>query len=94
MGTGRLRRDPPPLKLLPPKALEKPTPAPPKAIEQPPPIPLKAAEKTAPEPIHSEPAKPWLPLMLTLLALFASIGANIFLGWIAWGLRRRCQNAA
>jgi hypothetical protein len=28
--------------------------------------------------------KPWLPLTLTLLALFASLGGNVFLGWIAW----------
>jgi hypothetical protein len=47
-----------------------------------------------PEPAAKQPeapGKPWLPLMLTLLALFASLGLNVFLGWIAVGLRRRCQ---
>jgi len=33
--------------------------------------------------------KPWLPLTLTLLALFASLGGNLFLGWIAWDHRSR-----
>ena len=37
--------------------------------------------------------QPSLPLTLTILGLFASLGANVFLGWIAWGFRRRCQNA-
>jgi hypothetical protein len=36
-----------------------------------------------------EPAKPWLPLTLTLLGLFASLGLNVFLGWIAWDFRQR-----
>jgi hypothetical protein len=59
------------------------------------PAPPKAVEKPAPAPPQPEaPAEPWLPLTLTLLALFASIGANLFLGWIAWGLRRRCLIAS
>ncbi|MEX2558613.1 MAG: hypothetical protein WD403_01810 [Pirellulales bacterium] len=36
--------------------------------------------------------KPWLPLSLTLLGLFASLGANVYLVWIAAGLRRRYRN--
>lgn len=36
-----------------------------------------------------QPAKPWVPLTLTLLGLFASVGANAYLGWITWELRRR-----
>jgi hypothetical protein len=36
-----------------------------------------------------EPTKPWLPLIYTLLGLFASLGANAFLGWIAWDYRRQ-----
>lgn len=38
--------------------------------------------------------EPWLPMTLMLLGLFASVGANIFLGWIVCGLRRRCKTAA
>ena len=34
-------------------------------------------------------AKPWLPLWLTAVALFASLGANVYLGWIAIDVRRR-----
>jgi len=33
--------------------------------------------------------KPWWPLMLTLLGLFASGGFNVYLGWIAWDLYTR-----
>jgi len=33
--------------------------------------------------------RPWWALTLTMLALFASIGANGYLGWIAWDARRR-----
>jgi len=36
-----------------------------------------------------EPSKPWLPLTLTLVAFFASLGANLYLGWITWDTRRR-----
>jgi hypothetical protein len=71
----------------------KPKREPPLLKPAPPPLPIKAAPvKPAPvEPIPS--AKPWLPLTLTLLGLFASLGANAFLAWIAWGFRRRCQDA-
>jgi hypothetical protein len=34
-------------------------------------------------------AKPWLPLMGTLLALFASLGANVYLAWIHQGVRNK-----
>ena len=64
---------------------------PPREAPPPKPAPPPAAPVT-PAPI--EPAKPWLPLTLTLLGLFASLGANAFLGWIAWGFRQRCQSAA
>ncbi|NLF07031.1 MAG: hypothetical protein GX594_03495 [Pirellulaceae bacterium] len=40
-------------------------------------------------PAAEQPARPWLPLTLTLLGLFASLGANVYLGWINHGLRRR-----
>lgn len=40
------------------------------------------------------PAKPWLPLALALFGLFGSLGGNVYLGWIAWGARRRYQALA
>jgi hypothetical protein len=43
-------------------------------------------EETAQE-LH--PPKPWTPLVLTSLALFASLAANAYLGWIAVGIHRR-----
>jgi hypothetical protein len=39
----------------------------------------------------AEPAKPWLWLTVTLLGLFASLGSNVYLGWIALDLWRRCR---
>lgn len=81
VGKDKLKRENPPLKLAPPPLpVEKP------AASKP------AAPKPDTQPNPETPTKPWLPLMLTLLALFASIGANVFLGWIAWGLRKRCQS--
>jgi hypothetical protein len=48
-------------------------------------VPQKATPPSEPE----APAKPWLPLTCTLLGLFASLSANVYLGWIAWDLRGR-----
>ena len=45
-----------------------------------------APNRTAPGE-HSD--RPWMPLTVTLLGLFASLGANVFLGWVAWGFRQR-----
>ncbi len=36
--------------------------------------------------------KPWLPLWLTIVALFASLGGNFFLGWITWDARSRYRS--
>lgn len=60
------------------------------------PIATNYTEPTADEPEPtSEPestaeqsAKPWLALTLTIIGLFASLGTNVYLGWISWGLRR------
>jgi hypothetical protein len=82
MGTGSVWRELPPAKRSPPKVAETPAPAPPKTVEK----PASAPPET--------PAEPRLPWILLLLSLFASIGANLFLGWITWGLRRRCQIAS
>lgn len=36
--------------------------------------------------------KPWTPLVLTSLALFASLAANVYLGWVALGIYRRYRD--
>ena len=36
-----------------------------------------------------EPPKPWVPFSLAMLGLFASVGGNCYLGWLALGLRSR-----
>jgi hypothetical protein len=43
-------------------------------------------------PEKPKPSGPWMPMTLTLFGLFASLGANVYLGWIVWGLRRRRQS--
>jgi hypothetical protein len=58
--------------------------------EAPPPKPeAKPAEEQPP----AAPSKPWLPLIAALLALFASLAANVYLGWILGGLRRQRKSA-
>ena len=38
----------------------------------------------------AEPAeRPWFFLTMTLFALFASLGGNLFLGWVTWDIRLR-----
>ena len=79
MGAGRPKRETPPAKPAPP------------------PVKLAPVEPPSVKPASVEPSRPAqssLPLTLTILGLFASLGANVFLAWIAWGFRRRCQNAA
>ena len=49
---------------------------------------------SAAEPRVQEEDKPWLPLTLATLCLFASLGGNIYLGWIAWGFYWRQRNLA
>lgn len=49
----------------------------------------KSEPKPAPETQPQGPAKPWLPLTCSLFGLFASLGANVYLGWITWELRQR-----
>jgi hypothetical protein len=42
------------------------------------------------EPASSEqPARPWLPLSLASVALFTSLGANVYLGWLFHDARSR-----
>ncbi len=57
--------------------------------------PPKPASPSKPAPVEPpQPTQSSFPLTLTILGLFASLGTNVFLAWIAWGFRRRCQNAA
>jgi hypothetical protein len=64
------------------EVFKEPTTAPATALETQP-----AAE---PQPAAAE--KPWLPLTLTLLGLFASFGGNLYLGWLVLDLRKRCHS--
>lgn len=54
-------------------------------------LPASAAKPAAPVPAAASEiaSRPWLPLTLTLFTLFASIGGNIFLGWVAHDARSR-----
>jgi hypothetical protein len=38
-------------------------------------------------------ARPWTPLILTTLALFASLGTNAYLGWLSWSFFWRYRDA-
>jgi hypothetical protein len=51
---------------------------------------VESTEKAS-KAINDEPAKPWMPLILVSLCLFASLGGNLFLVWIFADLRRRFQ---
>ena len=58
--------------------------------------PAQANQQTPPTdiPLRTTPSRPWLPLSFALLGLFASIGSNVYLGWIAWGVHARYRNLA
>ena len=49
----------------------------------------RADDSPKSEPVDDGTVKPWLPLSLAMLGLFASLGGNVYLGWIAMGTRRR-----
>jgi hypothetical protein len=51
--------------------------------------PAHATADQQPQEEEGEPDKPWLPLTLILFGLFASLGGNVFLGWITWDTRSR-----
>jgi hypothetical protein len=36
-----------------------------------------------------EEPKPWTPLIATVVALFGSLGLNVYMGWITWDTRTR-----
>jgi hypothetical protein len=55
-------------------------------------VPAATAKPALPE-MPAETPKPWLPLTFALVALFASLSGNVFLGWVAWESRRQWQMA-
>ena len=54
----------------------------------------KQLETTKPLAVADEKPKSSKPLILTTLALFASIGANAYLGWLAWSFFWRFRDTA
>ena len=55
--------------------------------------PREIREAQATDSPTDEAPKPWWPLAFTLLGLFASLGGNVYLGWIAWDMRGRYRAA-
>lgn len=56
----------------------------------PPTTPTKnTSTRTTSDRYPEDAAKPWLPLTFTAMLLFASIGLNFYLGWIAQGIYQR-----
>ncbi len=56
------------------------------------PSPPAAPEEPATEPPGGDSPKPWMLFTVTLLALFASIGGNVYLGWMNWDMRQRFRD--
>ena len=63
------------------------------ALQTPPSTPASTPVVT-PTAEPQEAEDPWLPLILTTLMLFASLGTNLFLGWLAWSFFWRFRDAA
>ncbi|MBX7167836.1 MAG: hypothetical protein K1X74_16000 [Pirellulales bacterium] len=36
----------------------------------------------------------WFPLVVASIVLFASLGSNLYLGWLTWSFRERCRRLA
>ena len=54
--------------------------------------PASPSDRSADEKVVSSDApKPWLPMLLALVALCVSLGANVYLGWLAWQERTRSR---
>jgi hypothetical protein len=49
-------------------------------------------EETAKKLQEFQAQRPWVPLVLTSLALFGSLAANAYLGWVAAGIYRRYRD--
>jgi hypothetical protein len=52
-----------------------------------------AGDAASPTKATSPSQRAWGPLLLSVLALFGSLGFNLYLGWIAWDLYSRYQDA-
>jgi hypothetical protein len=65
----------------------------PAPASNPPPIsssqPMVTPKPTIDSTTAAELEKPWMPLMVTLMGLFASLGGNVFLGMVTWSQRVR-----
>ena len=59
-----------------------------------PPVNQVTSAEVASKTDAKEADEPWLPLILTTLMLFASLGTNVFLGWLAWSFFWRFRDAA
>jgi hypothetical protein len=60
--------------------------------------PASAEEHNAKKPelagaVSGEPERPWTPLLTAGVLLCCSLGANLYLGWIAWEARNRYRAA-
>jgi hypothetical protein len=54
--------------------------------------PASPSDRPADEQVGSSDApRPWLPMLLALVALCVSLGANVYLGWLAWQERARSR---
>lgn len=51
-------------------------------------FPARASVKEPQEPPKEIP-KPWLPFTAAVLALFGSLGGNLYMGWITWETRAK-----
>ena len=49
-------------------------------------------EMNKPE-LKDQPERPWLPFVIAAVLLCCSLGANLYLGWIAWDARIRYREA-
>jgi hypothetical protein len=54
----------------------------------------ESGKVSSPTPASAGESRPWVPLIGTMLALFASLGANIYLGWNTLDLRNRYRTLA
>lgn len=93
VGEGKLPRTSPPqipqphVSTRPPSKLPQDvSPEPPPTLEQP---PTSTFSENTDSLNQTQPARPWGLLMVALLGLFASLGANAYLGWLLYGCRRQ-----
>jgi hypothetical protein len=49
----------------------------------------RPATKETSKETSKETPKPWFPFTIAVLALFGSLGGNVYMGWITWETRAR-----